>query len=88
MVQVDLARINPIGSHIDASPSTVTSVLREMRTAGKGIIGMKIPGQGDMRSRPDEALRYALSLNLLHAFTIGAENKAEQNDLIRRIATA
>ena len=52
-------------------------------TAGKGIIGMKILGQGDMRSRPDDALRYALSLNLLDAFTIGAENKAEQNDLIR-----
>ena len=41
-----------------------------------------------MRNRPDEALRYALSLNVLDAFTIGAENKAEQNDLIRRIAAA
>jgi 1-deoxyxylulose-5-phosphate synthase len=85
-VQVDLARINPIGSHMDANPATVTSVLREMRAAGKGIIGMKILGQGDMRDRPDEALRYALSLNVLDAFTIGAENKAEQNDLVRRIA--
>jgi len=67
-VEVDLARINPIGSHMDAGPSTVASVLREMRTAGKGIIGMKILGQGDMRSRPNEALRYALSLNVLDAF--------------------
>jgi aryl-alcohol dehydrogenase-like predicted oxidoreductase len=87
-VQVDLARINPIGSHMDASPGTVISVLREMKAAGKGVIGMKILGQGDMRSRPDEALRHALSLNVLDAFTIGAENKAEQNDLIRRIAVA
>jgi 1-deoxyxylulose-5-phosphate synthase len=87
-VEVDLARINPIGSHMDASPATVASVLREMRAAGKGIIGMKILGQGDMRNRPDDALRYVLSLNLLDAFTIGAENKAEQNDLIRRIAAA
>ncbi len=87
-VEVDLARINPIGSHMDAGPATVVGVLREMRAAGKGIIGMKILGQGDMRSRPDDALRYALSLNLLDAFTIGAENKAEQNDLIRRIAAA
>jgi hypothetical protein len=29
-----------------------------------------------------------LSLGLLDAFTIGAESKAEQEDLIRRIATA
>ena len=64
------------------------SVLREMKAAGKGVIGMKILGQGDLRSRPDEALRHALSLNVLDAFTIGAENKAEQNDLVRRIAAA
>jgi len=87
-VEVDRARVHPIGSHMDASPSTVISVLREMKAAGKGVIGMKILGQGDMRSQPDEALRHALSLNLLDAFTIGAENKAEQSDLIRRIAAA
>jgi len=87
-VEVDLARINPIGSHMDADPATVVNVLREMRAAGKGIIGMKILGQGDLRTRPDEALRFALSLNVLDAFTIGAENKAEQADVVRRIAAA
>ncbi len=87
-VEIDLVRINPIGSHMDADPETVISVVREMRAAGKGIVGMKIMGQGDMRARPDEALKYALSLGLLDAFTIGAENKAEQEDLIRRIAAA
>ena len=33
-------------------------------------------------------LEYALSLGLLDAFTIGAESRAEQEDLIRRIAAA
>jgi len=87
-VEVDLARINPIGSHTDADPATVVGVLREMRTAGKGVIGMKILGQGDMRNRQDEALKYALSLDVLDAFTIGAESRAEQEDLIRRIGAA
>ena len=87
-VEVDLVRINPIGSHMDADPDTVVSVLREMKAAGKGIVGMKILGQGDLRGRQDEALKYALSLGLLDAFTIGAESKAEQEDLIRRIAAA
>jgi aryl-alcohol dehydrogenase-like predicted oxidoreductase len=87
-VEVDLARINPIGSHMDADPDTVVGVLRDMRAAGKGIIGMKILGQGDMRTRQDEALKYALSLDVLDAFTVGAESKAEQEDLIRRIAMA
>jgi aryl-alcohol dehydrogenase-like predicted oxidoreductase len=87
-VEVDLVRINPIGSHMDADPETVVSVIREMKAAGKGIIGMKILGQGDMRGRQDEAIKYALSLGLLDAFTIGAESKAEQEDLMRRIEKA
>jgi diketogulonate reductase-like aldo/keto reductase len=87
-VEIDLVRMNPIGSHMDADPETVAAVLREMRAAGKGIIGMKILGQGDLRNRQDEALKYALSLGLLDAFTIGAESKSEQEDLIRRISAA
>jgi aryl-alcohol dehydrogenase-like predicted oxidoreductase len=87
-VEVDLVRINPIGSHMDADPATVVSVMKEMKAAGKGLVGMKILGQGDMRNRQDEAIKYALSLGLLDAFTIGAENKGEQEDLIRRISAA
>jgi diketogulonate reductase-like aldo/keto reductase len=87
-VEVDLARINPIGSHMDADPATVVSVLKEMKASGKAVIGMKILGQGDLRNRQDEAIKYALSLGVLDAFTIGAESKAEQQDLMRRIAAA
>jgi aryl-alcohol dehydrogenase-like predicted oxidoreductase len=87
-VEVDLARINSIGSHMDADPDTVVSVLRQMKAAGKGIIGMKILGQGSMGRRQDEALKYALGLGVLDAFTIGAESKSEQEDLIQRIAAA
>ncbi len=85
-VQIDLARVNPIGSHMDAVPDTVVGVLREMKAAGKAVVGMKVLGQGDMRERVDEALKYALGLGVLDAFTIGAESRAEQLDLIRRIA--
>src|SRR5437764_4195505 len=87
-VEVDLARVNPIGSHMDANPTTVISVLKQMKASGKAVVGMKILGQGDMRDRQDDALKYALSLGVLDAFTIGAENRNEQQDLIRRIAAA
>src|SRR5712691_10718489 len=87
-VDVDLVRINPVGAYMDADPDTVLAVLLEMRAAGKGIVGMKILGQGDLRHRQDEALLFALSLNLLDAFTIGAESQSEQENLIRRIAAA
>jgi aryl-alcohol dehydrogenase-like predicted oxidoreductase len=87
-VEVHLVRINPVGAYMDSHPDTVVSFIREMRAAGKGVIGMKILGQGELRHRQDEALKFALGLNLLDAFTIGAESQSEQEDLIRRIAAA
>jgi len=87
-VEVHLVRINPVGAYMDAKPDEVVSVIREMKAASKGVIGMKILGAGDLRTRQDDAIKYALSLGLLDAFTIGAENIGEQEDLIRRIAAA
>jgi 1-deoxyxylulose-5-phosphate synthase len=87
-VEVDLVRMNPIGAHMDADPAAVLAVLRQMRAAGKGIVGMKILAQGQLANRQSEALKYALGLGVLDAFTIGAESKPQQEELIRRIAAA
>src|SRR6266487_2261676 len=89
-VEVDLARINPVGAYMDADPATVIGVLKQMKASGKAVVGMKILGAGELRNRQDEALKHALSLSsgLLDAFTIGAESRNEQEDLIRRIAAA
>jgi len=89
-VEVDLARINSTGAYMDADPATVIGVLKQMKTSGKAVVGMKILGAGELRNRQDEALKHALSLSsgLLDAFTIGAESRNEQEDLIRRIAAA
>lgn len=87
-VEVDLVRLNPVGAHMDADPQTVIGVIKQMRAQGKGIIGMKILGQGAMRKRQDEAIQFALGTGVLDAFTIGAESDQEQSDLIRRVAAA
>jgi 1-deoxyxylulose-5-phosphate synthase len=87
-VEIDLARINPVGAYMDSDPNTVVGVLREMKAAGKAVVGMKILGQGTLRNRQDEGIKFALGLGVLDAFTIGAESKQEQEDLIRRIAAA
>jgi aryl-alcohol dehydrogenase-like predicted oxidoreductase len=87
-VDVDLVRLNPVGAHMDADSDTVISVVQQMRKAGTGIVGMKILGQGAMRDRPSDAVRFALGSGVLDAFTIGAESQSEQNDLTRRIAAA
>jgi predicted aldo/keto reductase-like oxidoreductase len=87
-VQVDLARINPAGIAMDADPGTVLGVLKEMKAAGKGIIGMKILGAGKLRTKPDEALQFALAQEVVDCFTIGSENRAEFEDLTRKIPAA
>ena len=87
-VEVDLARINPAQVAMDAEPATVVSVLREMKAAGKGIIGMKILGAGRLRNRADESLQYVLSLDCVDCFTIGSESRAEMEDLVRKIPAA
>lgn len=87
-VDVDLARLNPAGVLMDGSPDTVVPVLRTMKQAGKGVIGMKILGEGRLRDRVDEALEFALAQDVLDAFTIGAESPEELQDLLKRIPAA
>jgi len=87
-VQVDLARINPAGIAMDAKPEVVIPILKEMKAQGKGIIGMKILGAGRLRDRADECLQFALSLDCVDCFTIGAESRNELADLHRKIPAA
>ena len=84
-VQVDLARINPAGAIMDADLNTVLGVLRQMKAAGKGVIGMKILGAGRLRDRAEESLRFVLAQNCVDAFTIGGEDRSELQDLLRKI---
>jgi alpha-D-ribose 1-methylphosphonate 5-triphosphate synthase subunit PhnL len=88
-VEVDLARINPAGAVMDdKNPAVVIKVLREMKAAGKGVIGMKIFGAGKLRDRADECLQFALGLDCVDCFTIGGESRAELDDLVRKIPAA
>ena len=87
-VQVDLARINPAQVAMDADPQTVIGVLRQMKAAGKGVIGMKILGAGKLRNKVDESLQFALSLDCVNCFTIGSESRGEMLDLIKKIPGA
>ena len=61
-----------------------------MKAAGKGVIGMKILGAGQLRDHSDEALQYALSLShdCVDCFTIGSESAAEFLDLTKRLAAS
>lgn len=85
-VQLLLVRLNVASLHMDTDAATVVSILQTMRLQRKAIVGIKILGQGELRNRANEALKHALTVGVLDAFSIGAESKAEQDDLVRRIA--
>ncbi len=90
-VQVDLARINPEGLIMDdKKPDEVASRLEEMHNAGKGVIGMKIFGEGKMvePERRDASLRYVLGLGTVNAFIIGFESTAQVDDTLTRTESA
>jgi predicted aldo/keto reductase-like oxidoreductase len=87
-VQVDLARMNPAGVRMDAEVPVVTNVLKEMKSKGKGIIGMKILGGGQLRNKVDESLQYALAQDYLDCFTIGSESFDEFKELTEKIPAA
>lgn len=87
-VQVDLARMNPAGVRMDADVPTVVKILKDMKSKGKGVIGMKIFGGGSLRDKTDEMLQYALAQDYLDCFTIGSENIDEFKDLTKKIPAA
>lgn len=87
-VQIDLARINPAGASMDADVPTVVSVLKQMKSSGKVIMGMKIFGAGKLTDQKDQCLKYALEQDYMDCFTIGIESKEQLLDLKKRIPMA
>jgi len=87
-VEVDLARLNPKQVAMDAEPGVVIPILQQMKSQGKGVIGMKVFGAGKLRDQQDAMLQYALAQDCIDCFTIGLENLNEMNDCIKRIPAA
>jgi len=82
------ARINAFGTRMDGSPSRVAPVLKRLHGAGKGVIGMKIIGEGGFRNSDmlrDTTLRYVLGLGCVDIMTVGFESTAEIDDFAARV---
>jgi aryl-alcohol dehydrogenase-like predicted oxidoreductase len=87
-VELDLARWNPGGAHMDADVSVVKKVLTRMKANGKSIMGMKVLGQGDLMGKKDECLQFQLGSEFIDCFTIGIESLEQFKDLAKRIPEA
>ena len=84
-LDVCLCRLNPAGLRMDAPTDQVLPLIADMKANGKGLIAMKVLGEGQLRERVDEALRFAVTKDAVHSFTIGVESRDELKDLIARI---
>jgi predicted aldo/keto reductase-like oxidoreductase len=81
-------RINPYGMSMDGSPEEVVPLLKKIHAAGKGVIGMKIIGEGRLRNddaRRDESVKYALKLGCVDVLNVGFESETEMDDLAARV---
>ncbi|HEY7327160.1 MAG TPA: aldo/keto reductase [Gemmataceae bacterium] len=92
-IDVDLARINPVGGRagrMDGTPDEVAACLKAMHAKGKGIIGMKILAEGTLKSpeKQIESLRYVLGLGCLSCFVIGFESEQQIDQIMQRIEMA
>lgn len=98
--EVHLVRVNPQGAYIDqeqdgwgSTGGDITPVMKHikmMHEKGRGVIGMKICGNGTF-TRPadrEKSIRHAMACRDIDAVVIGFKNRAEIDEGIARINRA
>lgn len=88
-VDVLHARINPYGMAMDKpDPKEVVEVIQQIHKAGKGVIGMKLVGDGNLRNdskKIDDSLRFVLGLGCVDMMIVGFEEPEQIDNYIGRI---
>ncbi len=82
-VDVIHARINPFGHRTDGPMEQVVPVLKKIHAAGKGIIGMKLVGEG--RFTPEQrkqTLKFVMDLGCIDCLTVGFEQQAQIDEFL------
>ena len=81
-------RINPYGMSMDGPVDKVVPVLKKLHAAGKGVVGMKIIGEGRLRNdeeKRDASARFVLGLGCVDVLNIGFEKVEEIDDFAARV---
>jgi predicted aldo/keto reductase-like oxidoreductase len=98
--QVHLVRVNPQGAFMDGPEQNYNMVQNEtgpvleqlkiMRAKGRGVIGMKMVGNGTFVNAEDrqKAVRLAMSMPEVNAVVIGFKSRAEVDEGLRRVNAA
>ncbi|MEI6048320.1 MAG: aldo/keto reductase [Bacteroidota bacterium] len=88
-VDVVHVRVNPFGEAMDKKdPALVITVIEKLHKEGKGIIGMKLIGNGNFRNdsdKIDESLKYVLGLGTIDMIIVGFELPEQIDNYIARV---
>ncbi len=91
-VDVVHVRINPYGASMDRKdPAEVTPVIEKFHKSGKGVIGMKLIGGGNLKNDPekiDRSLKFVLGLGTVDMIIIGFETPEQIDNYTERIVKA
>ncbi|MDR1886521.1 MAG: aldo/keto reductase [Prevotellaceae bacterium] len=84
---VVLARINPFGTNMDAAPDVVNETLKKAQQNGKGVVGMKIFGEGKHISETEreQSIGFAVTQGNIHCMTLGLESESQLDDAVERV---
>jgi len=66
----------------------VTNTLQNIHSQSKGIVGMKVLAEGELRNDAEKAVKYVNSLPFVDAFIIGMLNKKEIDENCEIVNTA
>ena len=88
-VDVIHVRINPFGEVMDKrDAAAVIPVIEKLHKAGKGVIGMKLIGNGNFKNdseKIDASLKYVLGLGTVNMIIVGFELPEQIDNYIARI---
>lgn len=88
-VDVVHIRVNPYGESMDRKdPAEIIPVIEKLHGAGKGIIGMKLIGNGKFRNdseKIDASLKYVLGLGTVDMIIVGFELPEQIDNYIGRV---
>ncbi|MGD1043626.1 MAG: aldo/keto reductase [Sedimentisphaerales bacterium] len=76
-------RINATGADMDGTPDEVVPIIRKIHDAGKGVVGMKLIGQGefrDDRKLREQSANFVFNLGCVNAVVVGFETLDEIKD--------
>ena len=81
-------RINPYGPKMDDKVEKVEPVVKQLHDSGKGVIAMKVLGEGELANsdeQRDNSFRYVLHLGAVDILNIGMDKTSDIVDTESRI---